>query len=32
LKLQQEKEEREFVLEEAVTRMENNLPPTDTAE
>jgi hypothetical protein len=32
LKLQQEKEEKESVLEEAVTRMENNLPPTDSAE
>jgi hypothetical protein len=32
LKLQQEKEEKERVLEEAVSRFEQNLPPTETAE
>lgn len=32
LKLQQEKEEKEQVLEKAVQRMENGLPPTDTVD
>ena len=32
LKLQQEKEEKETVLEDSVQRMEQGLPPTDNAE
>lgn len=32
LKLQQEKEEKETLLEQAVQRMENGMPPTDTAD
>jgi len=32
LKLQQEKEEKEYLLEQAVQRMENGLAPTDTAD
>jgi hypothetical protein len=32
LKQQQDKEEKERVIEEAMHRMENGLPPTDTCE
>jgi len=32
LKMQQEKEEKEKILDEAVRRMDSGLPPTDTCE
>ena len=32
LKLQQEKEEKEQILDDASKRLENGLPPTDTSE
>ena len=32
LKMQQEKEEKDMILEQAIQRLENGLPPTDTAD